>query len=348
MVPYKKLGINCNIIQDYVFKKTIPIEDYIIIDEIGFLDTASHDVLYKCNYAQKTIEALGDFEQIEPPDNSATCSQPHYLEYLFKEIYTPDKTKTEAPYIYQKFVNWRNNFPQSYYDELINSDKPGWLKNEIKYHSTDYRTAEVIVCYLHETRQKYNRKMLKYHNLWKGSFELSYVPGAKIICMDNNYFIKKTDKKIHNRQNFEILAKNYHSEEEINLYTLIDRSNDFTVVVNEKQLLKNFQFAYAINLHQVQGDTIESYHWVDDVKDNKFINEARGGRLAYTLISRLKRILIRDVIKFFVHYVQGTNDDDEHDACLEDANKAFEKFKMCKTIEEQRQVLKPFGWSKKC
>ena len=116
---YKRKNINCDIIQRYILATdSIPEEQYIIIDEIGFMDRACHDLLYKFVKENKDIECFGDFNQLQPVDN-CRFNQPHYLKYLFTDID-------------EEFVNYRNNFTVEYYNSLINSTDKDFLTAEVK------------------------------------------------------------------------------------------------------------------------------------------------------------------------------------------------------------------------
>ncbi len=276
---YKNAGINCEIIQKFIFSKGIPDEDYIIIDEIGFIDSASHDVLYKINYAGKSFECFGDFNQLPPIGDDRVCNQPHYLEYMFNKIYTSEINSNEV-YIYEKFINKRNNFTKEYYDSLINTTID--IHNEVnKWSTKNIEDADMIVCFTHKIRHKYNEKMLDF--LGKKKFDI----GVKIICMTN----KLIDKDIYNHKKFIIYKKYYDKVEDIIKYIIDDNKKKYKITENE--LLKNFDNGYAVNIHQLQGDTINSFYWCSE--NNNFMN----GNLAYTLISRLRQ------------YVQSIDEEEE-------------------------------------
>ena len=54
--PYRKLNINCDVVQTYEFSGKIPSEDYIIVDEIGMFTTKGHNVLFKLFLSNKSYE----------------------------------------------------------------------------------------------------------------------------------------------------------------------------------------------------------------------------------------------------------------------------------------------------
>lgn len=278
---YRLKGLNCEIFQKYSLSNTIPDYDYIIVDEIGFVDHACHDVLYNINRVGKNYICFGDFSQLLPVHEDIPLDQEHYLNYMFDEINT-------------YFINYRNNFTKEYYDKLINAepdvDNNGiisypFLIKEVKKWSCDrIEDAEYILCYRCRrdgirpdkipTRTHYNNLMLE-----KLGFKKMNEVGVRIFCKNNNLI----SQKIYNNKLFTIV-KIKEDDENINIYTLKDE-NDNIFHVGEKKLLSNFIPAYCINIHQAQGMTLKSYYWASE--DDNFLY----GRCAYTIISRLQQEL---------------------------------------------------------
>lgn len=256
----KRFDINSDIIQRYIFDKTIPKETYVIIDEIGFLDRACHDFLYYLSKAGKSYECFGDFNQLLPIKENSPLNQQYYINYLFNEIRT-------------EFTNYRNNFTKEYYDDIIN-EKVVLIDEINKWSTKNFEDAEYILCYTHKTKQIYNEKMLE-----KKGFNTWLDDGVRIICTTNK-LIKTHD--IFNHQEFTISSS--YKKKNSTRYFIKDEDNQIYKITDME--IKNFSCGYALNIHQAQGSTFESYYWAD--KDNKFIN----GRLAYTIISRLKQKLI--------------------------------------------------------
>ncbi len=253
---FKDKNINCQIIQHYHFvDKGVPKEDYIIIDEIGFLDSTGHDILYKINMAKKSFECFGDFKQLKSIDGKV-YNKWHYLEYMFNEID-------------DSYVNYRNKFTTKYYDKLRYEQVD--IKKEVKkWSKKNYTNAELMICYRHKTKNEYNLLMLK---------ELGLNPTSKSVKLisKNN---KLKDIGIYNHKRMTIHNK-YTDKYDIKHCILIDEeNNEFDI---ELKQLKHFDFAYCLNIHQVQGRTLKSYYWCDE--DDKFLD----GRTAYTIISRLKQ-----------------------------------------------------------
>lgn len=258
----KKFGVKCEIAHKYTFSDTVPKEKTIIFDEIGFADLSCHDLLYKLNDLNKNIIAFGDFNQMQPIGEDRPCNQLHYLEFLFKKINT-------------RFTNHRNNFTKEYYDKLINNEID--IVKEVNKYSTSINKAEVILCYRtnkstkFKTRDEYNKKILK--KIGKSSSDI----GVKLICIDNS-LIK--DEIYHHKQ---VIIKDKYKENEDDKYFTykLEDNNKKEYIIKEKQL-KHFRPAYAINIYEAQGSTLNSYHWAEE--DNKFLN----GNMAYTIISRLR------------------------------------------------------------
>lgn len=255
---YRNLGINCQIMQKYVFDGTIPNEQYIIVDEIGFVDRACHDLLYKLVHYKKDLECFGDFNQLLAVGESKPLNQRHYLNYMFTHI---DET----------FINYRNNFTKKYYDRLIESNDNKYLAGEVKkWSSNKLSYGRPVLCYRHKTKEAYNNKMLKYlgYDDWKSE-------GVSITCKNNRLY----ELGIYNRKMFTIW-RIYQDDDSENIYHLLDTDGNI-FKIPEKKLVSNFEMAYAINIHQAQGATLKSYYWASE--DDFFIN----GRIAYTIISRL-------------------------------------------------------------
>lgn len=257
---YKNEGINCEIIQKYMFNKMIPDEKYIIVDEVGFIGRKCHDFLYKLVHNHKDLEVFGDFNQMLPIGEIKPNNQPHYLKYMFTEINTD-------------FTNYRNKFTTDYYDKLINSKNKEYLQSEVKKWSSklkDIKNVERVLCYRLDTKKKYNNILLKLNGFKKWTDT-----GVKVYCKNN----KMKDIDIYNHKEFYIYK--IKKIEDMKIFRLID-IDGIEYDIPEKKFIRNFDVAYAINIHQAQGMTLDSYYWAPE--DNKFITN----RSAYTIISRLK------------------------------------------------------------
>ena len=270
LTEYQRDNIRCEVIQKYIFSGTIPDEEYVIVDEVGFITLECHDVLYKIVQAGKSLECFGDFKQLPPVDEPYTYDQPHYLNYMFTEIDTD-------------YTNYRNTFTTEYYDSLINSDKKGFLIKEIKKHSTVLKHAPRVICYRHDTRRMYNKKIMNMLGLptWdvrKGHTDWDPTD-IDIMCVKDGL----RHKGICNRSEYTVI---YCDAKKVTIVPSSENKMDLSnpIKITFKQLHTYFEPSYAINVHQAQGLTLDSYHWA--AEDDKFVTN----RIAYVVISRLRHV----------------------------------------------------------
>lgn len=275
---YEKHGIKCKILQGYCFDNTIPEEDIIIIDEIGFCGAECHDFIHKLNLANKSIICFGDFNQLLPVGETKPFNQPHYIKYMFNEVDT-------------EFINYRNNFKKEYYDLLINNKIN--LINEMKKYSTkQLDQADIIICYRNDTRKKMNEEYMKKNKI------IPYSEGCKLLCCSNKY--KKIGLWNHKEvtiieNNNEVLDfgdGNLIYDEKMENFIIRDsEGKKYNFTGKEIRNNKLFRPAYCINIYEAQGKTFDSFYWAEE--DDFFMTnktESRtAGRIAYTLISRLKQ-----------------------------------------------------------
>jgi hypothetical protein len=259
MEEYKTTDINHAVIQKYTLSNTIIESKHTIIDEIGFIDRKGHELLYKLMLLGRSYEAYGDFNQLPPVKETERFDTPQYLQYMFNK---QCNVLTE---------NHRNAFTKKYYDSLILKQKN--LPNEVKKYSTENpEDAEIIICYYNKTIEKYNEIMLE--KLGKKWGQV----GTRYICRSNGLL---ESHGIYNHKMVTIVKK-FKDENDTMVYKLSDKS-----CVNKKQLEKHFSLGYAVTVYGIQGKTINSYYWAQE--DNRVFCKRHGGRIAYTIISRLKQ-----------------------------------------------------------
>jgi hypothetical protein len=263
-----KSGFSCEIIQKFCFDGTIPTEEYIIIDEIGFCGAEIHDFLFKINRDGKAFECFGDFNQLLGVGETRSYNQPHYLKYMFNEIRT-------------EFENFRNNFTKDYYDSLINSKSGTYLLKEVKKYSTPLELAEVAICFRNKTRDSVNKEVLKEFGLEPFSV------GTKLVCVTNRL---GEQFNIWNHKQVVMIKKyisGYTVKKNEPIYSCILKdSNGQKIDIPLNRVIKNFRHAYCINIYEAQGKTFKSYYWVEE--DDIFIEKYwKNNRIAYTLISRI-------------------------------------------------------------
>lgn len=250
---YRKEKYNCDVIQKYTLNNKIPNEKTVIIDEIGMIDSASWNLLYKCKLLKKNIIAYGDKNQLLPVGCDNDLFSKNFLNCMFKEF---DKMTT----------NYRNNFTKEYYDSLINSTNDNYLIEEsLKYNTKNYYNSDVIIAYRNSTREKYNKLMCEYNNI-KNKTDLN----ALLICNSN----KLGKYNIYNKFTMKVIDKID------NLIILTDGLINYKL--DEEQINKNFDYGYCRTLYSVQGESLKSYYYC--AEDKYFLNN----RSSYTLISRLK------------------------------------------------------------
>ena len=256
---YRKLNINCKVIQAYSFSNKLPEEDTVIIDEIGMVNIQGCDIIYKCLLLGKNILTFGDYKQLLPIGSN----NPYSNQLWNNLIYGNHKYMA---------TNYRNDFTHKYYDTLINSNSNKYLIEQVKKYSSPVYEAEVILVYTNKTRQKYNKLICDHLNI---SYTENIKPnpenlteGTSIICTVND--LRK--KNIYNK--FCYTIKNVDDK-----ITITDGINDIKITLKE---LKFFDFGYARTIYSIQGSSIKSYHYAKE--DYNFIDN----RSAYTTISRLK------------------------------------------------------------
>jgi hypothetical protein len=253
IVEYRNNNINCQVIQYYTLNNKIPVEDVIIIDEVGMLDSHMNNLIVKCALLGKTIYSFGDFKQMKPVNGEPCCNE-NYLNYVYGSI---EKLGT----------NYRNDFTFEYYDELISMTNKKQIKNEIiKYNSKSYDQAETIITYTNETRKKYNNMMCQKLNIEFGDIN------CRVVCKTNDL----KDKGIYN--NFYCTIYEIQDDNVI----LYDGVNDY--IINIDELNKYFELGYCRTLYNIQGASITSFYYA--LEDIDYID----GRALYTLVSRIKNI----------------------------------------------------------
>ena len=249
IIEYRQNNLNCDVVQKYLYK-ILPVEEVIIVDEIGMICVAGWNMLYKCKMLGKDIRVYGDMGQLSPVDNNGKmCDNENFWKLMFKKHITLNH-------------NYRNNFTKEYYNTL-KTKYTEISTQEIKKYNTPYHKAEVIIAYQNATRKKYNMlmcKKLEINNLWDS--------GAKIICKTN----KLAEYNIYNNFCF-IVDKIVGDTIHFNCGT--------TLPLKELKKKCYFDYSYARTLYSVQGQSLNNFYYA--LEDISYLN----GRGLYTLISRL-------------------------------------------------------------
>ena len=271
----------CDVIQAYTLSNRVPNQNTIIIDEYGMLDNSAWILIYKCMLLGKTIKCWGDNQQLLPVGHKASFDNKNWLEYCFNKIDT-------------SWVNRRNGFTKEEYDSIISCTSMDTLLRLVKKYSTkNPEDAEVIIVHLNQTRHFYNAYMLKQN----GISELDY----KIVGSSNSMLtfyskIKELEELIYRDTQLICLTNELRKKGIFNKYCfkvkeitdkkviLYNEEFDQDYILTHEQLAKNFDYAYARTIYNIQGQTLDSYYWGGNDKDNYFLD----GRMAYTIVSRLK------------------------------------------------------------
>jgi hypothetical protein len=242
---YKLNAYNCDVIQKYEFSGELPKEQIIIVDEVGQVSRKGWEVIFKCAFMGKEVKLYGDFKQVNNIDNVVFNTN------FWRNLFYYD--------IKMINTNFRNNNTIEYYNDIINGK---YNYNElVKYN--DINSNNIIV-YRNDTRIKYNNKIC----IKKGINNI-YDVGNKIICIDNDL----KDINIYN-------GAKYIIKECYNDYIMTTEGIKIT-----KKQLKHFDYAWAMTIHKLQGDTLLNMYVAPE--DNKFYKN----NVLYTIISRLKEPL---------------------------------------------------------
>jgi hypothetical protein len=246
---YRKLKINCNVIQTYTYSGEVPKEKNIIVDEIGMVSESQNVVLIKSMLMGKNIYSFGDFKQLKPVEGER-CNGEIYLNYMYK-------TRTKLG------TNYRNDFSFDYYDKLMAMDGAEIANEILKYNTKNYYDAETIVCYTNEMREKYNKLMMERLDVGFGD------EGCKVVCKTNKL------RKYNMFNNFYYTIKSNDGEKVV-------LTDDVDEIVIEAEELKFFEPGYCRTLYNIQGESTKSFYF--PMEDIRYID----GCALYTLISRLQ------------------------------------------------------------
>lgn len=290
---------NNDVITRYAEKGIVPSQKVIIIDEIGMTLTLSvYRLLMGCRLMNKTIVAMGDFNQIGAIGKFEMTTEQRNM--LFDCVETNFNE------------NKRNDFTFEYYNDF-KTMKPQEAINEMVKHSTaEPEDAEIIIAFRNTTRNVYNRKMLlrflnkkqkdvtyvcKSKSLegykYKAEYEFDELPKDTAICCEkfdltNEYRYTKGVKYICRTNKFKLsgitnkteLVFDYADKEFIHF-----ENTDFIVKI--KHFDANFDYNYVSTINGEQGQTISSYYWCQI--DNKVLSiMADCNKYCYTTVSRLK------------------------------------------------------------
>ena len=262
ITDYRKNGLNAFTIAHYIFHNNNIKEKNIYIDEWGVCSLQENLFLFR--HSNKIFNFYGDTQQLKPVN-----SKKINLEFI----------KSIANEYNTEWTNKRNTFSNEFYDELIKEKDIKEINKIVSKYNTPITQADKIIAFYNDTVEKYNEKLLTYHNKQFNNELISL--NIPVINTENKLTVKniKTNENeyIYNRHSFNIIDKiddNFIIDDDINKY-IIDKDN----------LLKYFKVGYCITLYSSQGKTYNNIHYVNNEMDRKAL--LKDGAL-YTLISRLK------------------------------------------------------------
>jgi hypothetical protein len=199
--------------------------DYILIDEIGLLNSQMLKWLYEHKSYNQYIIGAGDKNQLLPVKDTIP--------------FNPLKSKLIQRMFDCKIKltrNRRNNYTEEQYKEMRNNT----------YITTDYEHTNIKqlpswnISYTNDTRKMINN--LRSKNWTDKIGKLPIRKGARIICITNNL----KPKNIYNKQIFYVQS---YSDNNI----LLKRYNkDIEVTITYEEYI-NFDLAYCLTLYCVQG-----------------------------------------------------------------------------------------------
>ena len=275
LCEFRKIGKNCDIICGWSDSDKLNNYKNLIIDEVGMITFDSWNKIINLSLQGTNIYAYGDFTQL-PPVGRETINNnqlfgifsPTFMEWFFSEVTNP----------YER-DNLRNDFTWEYYDDLKNCKLN--LINEVKKYNTIV-DPEYYISWRKSTRDLYNNKILK-----SMGFDHHLNIGVRIIA---DLVDHRDQRKEENNLRFQgIYNSCIYVIKEIGLeYSTIQTYDEYeiNIRIKNKDILKYFIPAYAINIYKLQGQSIKSYYWCDE--DDIFLTKENSGTISYVIISRLK------------------------------------------------------------
>jgi hypothetical protein len=259
---YRRLVLNCGVVQKYTMNNTIPQEKNIIIDEMGLMNRDGWAMCIKATYKGKRLFLFGDRNQLPPPCEIYREITDTFLNKMFSQV-----IKCEA--------NYRNNIDVSIYKKLMKEIAPikiidGLIKKYLNSENPDIYIG--IKC---DTIEKKNLEILQE----KGKYDpetkaYKNLEGEKVLCKCNDY------SKYGLFNNFEATIAEYEEK-----YVIVHFENN-DIKIKKSTFHKRFKFAYAVNLHCFQGKQARNIKFIND--DIKLL---RFPKTLYTLVSRVKEDL---------------------------------------------------------
>lgn len=221
---------------------------YYIVDEIGLCGYEHWELLYKLSFMGKII-CYGDFTQLQPIDGCNMMENGRaFLNYFFEDWQFRDG-------------NYRNKLPVKYYD-FLRHEYYNCAEEVAKFNTPidqlKFDGSQFIITYRKSIAEKYNKMIMEKLGLNEWSDDLL------IMCKSNDF----KHLGIYNKS--------------------IIYFRDIKGKITDKQYENNFVPAYAVNIHNIQSQTLNNYYFAEE--DYTFLNN----RTTYTIISRLRGVTLND------------------------------------------------------
>lgn len=255
---YKSENMNAEVIQLFTNGTKLPQgHDAYIFDEVGMYGADMWSVVIELVMEKVPCHIFGDFNQLKPVGYEMKIST-QFLDWMF-------------PVIVKLEENHRNKFTKGYYNLLIENNTEKYALEQIQRFETNPTDAQVIICYRNETVDKYNESKMKKLNIEFGGI------GCKVLCKTNNL----SKYGIFNNYLLTITKKEGGSVHFDNGTVIPEKKLKLYI---DKKSKGYFKPGYAMTLHAVQGQDLDSFHVAK--KDLSFMSR---GNILYTIISRLKQ-----------------------------------------------------------
>lgn len=281
---FRNLGYNCNVLCSFNDKQYRELTNYqnIIIDEMSMISFSLWNKIFNSIMNGKRFHLYGDMAQLPAISsvhdnlygeaivpNKYGMFNENFLGYLFN-------ISDINPYEYQ---NRRNDFTWEYYNDIKSGKING--ADEVLKHSSKVYDAEYVITYRKKTRDAYNKLLMTHHG-----HKSIFSKGCRVIVNGTEH---KDSRKNNNLKSRGIYNSMIYvvSEIEDDYCKIKHISSDNYFDVSKKELEKYFIAGYSCNIHKVQGDNLQSYHFPED--DIFFLTKhPLRNILSYVIVSRIK------------------------------------------------------------
>tara|TARA_R110002072_G_scaffold253987_2_gene412876 strand:- start:5502 stop:9485 length:3984 start_codon:yes stop_codon:yes gene_type:complete len=294
---HSALGQMGSIVEDLSFVKFIGV-DYLLIDECSMVTQEQYRLLHKIKvkYPKLSMILIGDYKQLPAVEKEYTkynnINTSKILRFLtdfndltLKENMRSSKDGVEMFNLFNDVLDGNSNDiieqqrikPYKRLDEKLNKDLFKLRVHITFTNAVRTRVNQMIVAQILQIRKdkvikvekhkKFKRYVVKHiwgqDELTKSSKYGETHNECKLIAIDND-----SDKKFYNNQDFRVIKCNVKDLEK---YVLLeDIVTEKRIWISHTDIIKHFDYSYAITAHRAQGSTIrESYSiWEYDKMDS--------------------------------------------------------------------------------